>query len=118
MPMTRRSIGMPPYLLRVEHALHRQCEVLPALALGFEPSLAGGRDRVDASPAIVLRGLHLRSDVAGELEPMEGRIERALAGDEALVRRLPDAVGDAPPVVRAHRENAQQEQIERSLQQV
>ena len=48
---------------------------------------------------------------------MQRRIQRALAGVEAVLRHLPDASGDTPPVIRPEVQDPQDEEIERPLDQ-
>ena len=45
------------------------------------------------------------------LEPMQGRIERPLAGTEAFPGDLANAIRDAPPVIRAKGEDLQDQEI-------
>lgn len=49
---------------------------------------------------------------------MECGVQRALARVEAFAGDLSNAVRDAPPVVRAERQNLQNQQVERPLEEV
>src|SRR5262249_31476193 len=57
--------------LRLEDSAHRQRELLPAAGFGLQTPAAGYGDGVDPCSPVVLRRLHLRPDVAAELQPVQ-----------------------------------------------
>jgi hypothetical protein len=52
------------------------------------------------------------------LEAVQGRIERTLLHLEHVARQLPDAFGDRPAMERLECERLQNEQVERSLDEI
>jgi hypothetical protein len=105
-------------LSSLQNPFDRKCELFPTGGFVGQTATARSRQRVDAGAAVVLRRRHLRRDVAAKFEPMESRIQRALARLQPLARDLSNTVGDAPAVIGAQGQNLENQQIERALQQV
>ena len=88
------------------------------LVVSFSELLAaGGCERVKARLAVVGGGSPLRADPAAVLQPLERRIKRAVFYQQFLVGRLLDGARDALAVLRPEKERAQNEQVERALEE-
>ena len=83
-----------------------------------EPLSALGGDGVVARAAVVLRRAPFRADPAVEQQPLQRRIQRALADLQHIGGQQADAVGDAVAVLRAARQRPQDQQVERARQQI
>src|SRR5712692_2514112 len=88
------------------------------LPFGCELPAARRRERVKARAAVVLRGAPLPLHPSIEEQPLERRVQRALADLQHLVRRGPDVLGDAVAVHRTPDEGLEDQQIECARQQV
>ena len=91
---------------------------LPGLGFLIETLTARAGNRVDPRPPVVLGGGHLGSDVAAHLEPVQRGIQRALARLQPILRYLLQPAGDAPAVVGAELEDAQDHKVEGALQEL
>ena len=76
------------------------------------------RQQVIACAAVVLGRPPFGANQASRLHPLERWVEAALVHLEHLPRRLPDAEADAPAVQRLERERLQDQQLQRSLEQI
>src|SRR5262245_56404909 len=90
----------------------------PILRFDRELTAAGRGEAVILGAAAQLRDFPLGLDPALVLEPMEGRIERALVDLQDVSRNLLDALGDGPAVLGVLLQRAQDQQIERAGQQI
>ena len=91
---------------------------LPFARFDGELTAAGRREPVVLGPAAELRHLPLGFDPALMLEPMQGRVERALVDLEHVFGDLLDALGDRPAVQGVLLQRAQDQQVERAGQQI
>jgi len=87
----------------------------PGVLLGRELPMPAFGQFVVLGAAIVVGGAPVRLDPSAALEAVEGRIERSLLDAEDLFGDLLDALGDGPAVLRAERERAEDEEVERAL---
>src|SRR5687767_1845968 len=105
-------------LTRLAHLRDGEGEPVPTLLLHPELLPPGPGQRVELGPAASLVGLPHGSDPPLLLDPVEGRVERALLHVEHLVRHLADALDRAVAVQRPEREGLEDEHVERALEQV
>src|SRR5258708_3189483 len=87
----------------VQDSPHREHESLPAGIFTLQSTATRAGQRVDPRPSVILRRRHLRFDISAQLEAMERRVEGPLARVQRVVRDLPNAAGDAPPVIGTER---------------
>jgi hypothetical protein len=103
---------------RSEHSRNRCRQSRPAAALDCELPPAGG------GQPVVLRTLVSIADLPGcvdptlALEPVQGRVERAVIDDQDLLRACAEGDADAVAVLRSPLQRAEDEQIERALEQI
>src|SRR6476469_2677819 len=100
------------------HVLHRSGECEPALDLLLELSASGCGQAVECDPPAIGGDTWLASKKPAILEAIEGGIERALVDGEHVAGHLLNAGGDGPAVVRFQHDGFEDEQIERTLQQL
>src|SRR2546429_7713163 len=86
--------------------------------LGAEMLAARGGERVIAGAPVVLGDAPFALDPGGEQQPLQRRIERALADLQHVLRQDFQPLGDAVARRRAGDERPQDEQIERARQQI
>src|SRR6266568_6681405 len=115
----RRYNSVPLALLSLgpENSSYGGGEPPPLGRLSDELFAAGRGQRVEASFAIVFGGAPLGCDPAASLQALERGIERAVFDQQLLVGRLLDRPRDALAVLRAENERAQDQQVERALQE-
>src|SRR5207248_8279497 len=77
-----------------------------------------GGERIEARLAVVDRYAPLAGDPAALLETLQRGIERSVLDEELLVGGLLDGVRDALAVLRPPDEGAEDQQIQRALQQL
>jgi len=99
-------------------APHRQRKRFPRLCFLVQVFSTSRCDRVDPRPPIVLRGRHLGGHLPAHLKTVKSRVERTLARFQAVLRHLLQPVGNAPAVVRAELQDAQNQQIQSALQEL
>src|SRR5688500_5517643 len=104
--------------LRVQEPADGERKLTPVLSLGGQALPAGGGERIDPRLAAVVAGGHLGREKAGSLEPVQRRVERALADRERVAGVLLNPLLDAPAVIRPEGDGAEDQQIERALQLV
>ena len=75
------------------------------------------RQVVEARATIVVGDPPFAADPAGGLEPLECRVERSVVHEEGALRRVLDGERDAVAVVRAEGQRAQNQEVERPLQE-
>src|SRR5213083_1688539 len=102
-----RSLLAEEWSACLQNPLHGKRELLPTGGLAVQTATTCWRQCVDSGAAVVLRRSHLGFDVAAQLEPMERRVQRALACIQPVTRNLPNTVGDTPAVVGAERKDLQ-----------
>src|SRR3954452_23860663 len=113
-----RNLRAEEWSACLQNPLHGKSELRPTGGLAVQTAATCGRQCVDSGAAVVLRRSHLGFDVAAQLEPMERRVQRALACIQPVARNLPDTVGDAPPVIGTECKDLQNQQVERALKKV
>ena len=102
-----------------KNALDRGGHSLPLRRFVAQLALAGLREPVELRLTVVLDAAPpLGVDPPGPFEPMQRRVERALVHPQHVLGDLLDALRDGPPVHRACQQGAQDQQVERALQQV
>src|SRR6185436_7770643 len=88
----RRSTAIqrmgPPWLRRLHHQGDRRGQALPLGGLLLQGAASGPGERVVLGPPIVLALTPLGLDPAVLLELVQGRIERALAHPQLVLRHL------------------------------
>src|SRR5262245_52364276 len=113
-----RLIGVTRSSRRPEDAVDGADDVVPAAGLRGELPASARREAIEAGAPVVVGGAPVRRDPAAILEPVERRVERSVLDLEHLVRPERDGVRDRVAVGRSEHERAQDQQIERSLQQL
>src|SRR5262249_54801729 len=103
---------------RLQDLAHREHDPLPLLGLPLELAATGGLEAVRLDAVAVLRLAPRADDGALLLQTMERREERARLDDEGAGRDLLDPLGDREPVARLERERPQDQEVERSLEQL
>lgn len=93
-------------------------ESLPLFSFVGEAPPACGGERIEFCAASQLTGFPLGANPSGELELLERRVDRAVARLKRFVRDLAEALADRPSVLRLQGDDFQEQQIERSLDQV
>ena len=74
--------------------------------------------RVDTRAAVVFGGRHLGRHLAAHLQAVQRGVQRSLAGFQTVFRDLLQPVGDPPAVVRTKFQDAQDQEIQRALEQL
>src|SRR5665213_1159992 len=97
---------------------NRGREALPGLQFPFQllPAIASQRIHLRAAPQIRL--LPRRADPALILQPVQPRVQRSLPDRQSVAREHLYPFGDPPAVQGLTRDGFQNQQIERSLQQI
>src|SRR5687768_9936397 len=90
----------------------------PLLRLRAEGPAPGARELVVLRPPPVLGGAPLALDPPLLLEPLEGRVERALADVQRVARELLDPLRDGPPVHGLERQRLEDQQVQRAADDV
>src|SRR4051794_1665420 len=102
-----------------EQLVDQPCEPAPALRLLRQGAFAGARQRVELGFAVGFRPAPAALYPALLLHADERGIERALVERERMVRDLRETGGERVGMKRPHRgQGAQDDQIERALQQL
>src|SRR5262245_11349968 len=114
----RRRRKKPVMSGALQHPVDRRDQLGELRALVGEPPLSGSGQGVEAGAAIVLGRTPFGIDVAVEEQSLQGRIERALAHLEDILREELEPLRDAVSVHRLARENPQNQEIERAGKQV
>ena len=91
---------------------------LPFARFNGELTAARRREPVILGPAAELGHLPLSFEPALMLEPVQGRVERALVDLQHVFGNLLDALRDRPAVQGVLLQRAQDEQVERAGQQI
>ena len=112
-----RDTGSPPGRLGPEHAPDRGHDPAPAAGGACELGAARARERVETGPAVVVGGPPLRVDPAPRLQALQRRIERSVLDEQHVVGGLLDGPRDALAVLRAEHERAQDQEVQRALEQ-
>src|SRR6185437_3419971 len=105
-------------LLRRHHPCDRFDEPVPATLLGGKLLAPRGRERVEARAAVVLRRAPRALDPVAVLEALQRRVERSVIDQQRRPRACLNGERDAVAVMGPQREDAENEQVERALQQV
>jgi hypothetical protein len=92
-------------------------EALPFGGFAHELFAAGGSERVEAGFAIVGGDAPLGGDPAAVFEALERGIESAMLDEQFLPGSVLNSASDALAVLLAEDESAQDEQVERALQE-
>src|SRR5207247_9191920 len=91
---------------------------LPLLRFLPHATAARSRQRVVLGAAPELARLPFRRNPAGQLELVQSGIQRSIADLQFIARDLLESLADRPTVLRAYRENLQQQQVQCSLYEV
>ena len=105
-------------LRKPHHALDGVRHSLPFARFNGELTAAGRREPVILGPAAELRHLPLGFEPALKLEPVQGRVERALVDLQHVFGNRLDALRDCPAVQGVLLQRAQDQQVERAGQQI
>src|SRR5258708_29162803 len=87
----------------------------PGRSLLLEPAPCGGRERVIARAPVVLGRTPLRLHEPLAVETVEGLVEGRVLDGEVAPGEVVDEAGDAVTMARARRQHAEDEEVERSL---
>src|SRR5262249_9849253 len=111
-------VGLSLHHRGVEHLVDGTAGAAPLRQLRVElpPALAG--PGVIAGAPLVSVTPPLRWEEPLPLQPIEGRVQRALAELEDVLRPLLDSFGDAPAVHGLELQRLEHEHVERALQEV
>src|SRR5216683_3932160 len=93
-------------------------ELIPPAGLFGQLPAPGGSQPVIAGLAIVFRRAPERRDPGAILQAMQSRVERAVLDLQNLIRAMLDHVSDGVSVRRAKSQRLQEQQVERTLDQV
>src|SRR5690348_10627145 len=118
----RSRIGVPASgVLRhgvwLQYLGDRLHQAVPAGGLDRELPPPGGRKRIEARAPPVLGGSPRALDPPPTLEALQSGIERSMIDQQRVPRPPLDRRRDAMPMVRAERQDAKDEQVERPLQE-
>src|SRR6266536_3284467 len=87
----------------------------PGRRLLLEPAPPGGRERVVARAPVVLGGTPLRLHEPLAVETVKGLVESRILDGEVARAPVADHAGDAVTMARARRQGAEDEKVERPL---
>src|SRR5207253_10227078 len=93
-------------------------ESLPVGTLLFEPSSARRRRSIESCTPVGLRDAPLGGDPALTFQSLKRRIERTLVHPQHVLRQILDALRNRPPVQLLGGDGAQNQKIERALNEV
>ena len=93
-------------------------ETAPFRVLERQLLFAGCRQSVVLRALLVLRQLPFRADPPLTLEAVEGRVERSMIDREHVIRARPDGEPDPVAMLWSLRERAQNQHVERALQEL
>ena len=99
-------------------SVDRGGQPIPVGGFFVEMPASRPRQRVELRAAIVLAELPLGCDPAFVFELVERRIQRAVADLEDIARDLAQALADGPAVLRLERQDLQNQQVKRALDEV
>src|SRR5258706_12859236 len=98
-----------------EHGFHGAGVAAPGRRLLLEPAPSGGRERVVARAPVVLGRTPPRLHEPLAVETMEGLVEGRVLDAEVARGHVADHAGDAVTMARARGQGAEDEEVERSL---
>src|SRR5215207_6251867 len=102
----------------LENEVDRADVIAPAARLGAQRSPAGRGERVVPRRVVLLGALPFALDPALLLEARQGGVERSLSHAQKVLGLLLDALAERPPVHRAAGERSENEEVERSAEEV
>src|SRR5580692_7716691 len=102
----------------IEHAGNGIGNLRPARALGFQLLYASGGQPIDSDALLVFRHFPIRGDPFLTLQPVQRWIERTGVDLQDVSRICADRLADPVAVLRPPPQGFEDEQIERSLQQL
>src|SRR5262249_30533234 len=105
-------------LLRTQHVRHRFDDEIPLRSFSAETCSTRTRQSIEPRALVVFRSTPGRLDEPFPTEPVKRRIEAAVLDLQQVVGAQPDGLSDAVPVLWAPLQGAQDEQVERTLQDV
>src|SRR5438105_908010 len=108
----------PAMSCELHHSANGGREASPLLRLFAELLSAGSGELIEARASSQLGHAPRRSDPSLLLDAMEGGVEGTLIDLKHVLRELLDTLGDRPAVARAGDEGAENEEVERALEQV
>src|SRR5438034_2627778 len=103
---------------RIQDFVNRENQVLEFLPFDRELLTAGGRQRIEPRAAIVLRRTPLGLDPPLQQQPLQRRIERALADLQHIVGDGAQALCDPVAVLRIGGQGLQNQKVERARQKI
>src|SRR5215217_4691516 len=106
------------HLLEPDDRRDGRGETVPVVRFELELLSPGARERVELGAAVVFAWPPFGGDPPFLLELVQGGVERAVADLKRVFRDLLEPVTDVPPVHRIQGEHLEDEQIERSLNEV
>src|SRR5262245_14613947 len=93
-------------------------EAFPFGGLAVERALPGARERVELGAPPVLGDFPLGAQPALLLELVKCGIERAVADTQVIARYLAQPLADGPGVQRFERDNLEEQEVERALDEI
>src|ERR1051326_2807213 len=105
-------------LRRAHHEVDRARQPVPVRELGVEAPAARRGQRVELRLAPAVGRAPLGFDPPLLLERVERRVERSLLHLQLVFRDLLDALRDRPAMLRLERDDFQNEEVERALDEV
>src|SRR5579872_123864 len=103
--------------LRSQNSSDGPCQSLPFVGFFNQLLAPGRRQRIKPRLAVVRRNSPLRRDPPALFQPLQRRIEGAVLNEQLFLRCFLDNPCDPLPVLRSKDQRAQNQQVQRPLQQ-
>ena len=104
-------------LFRPENAAYRCYQPPPLLCLGQKLPSSRFSQRVEARFPVVIRSTPFSSNPTPRFQTLESRIERSMVDEQCTVRLLLNDPGNPLAMLRSEYQRAQDQQVERTLEQ-
>src|SRR3954468_3330281 len=105
-------------LLEADHLGNRAGQAIPAGGLVLELPASSAGERIELGAPVVLGRLPLVLDRALVLQLVQRGIERSIGDLKTVARGLPQPQPDGPAVQRLERQNLEQQQVQRALDEI